>query len=1043
MAEFFSVIELLSPFMAEIIKGYFADNHNFFFKKNELTRMGKSENTLPLQRKSDHFPMKRLVLPVLMCLLVAANTVSADTGRRLFTDGWTLNGTPVTLPRAMNEDEAFRVSIEQLTDTTALYEKHFEWDGNTRHKLFIEFEGVRQAAEVSLNGHLLGRHEDGITAFGFDLTPYLNIGDNILSVCTDNDWQYHEVATGSTFQWNDRNFNANYGGIIKRVWLIETDLLHQTLPLYSSFGTTGPYIYADQYDIPNHSANIHYETEVVNEDSVARTFYLRAEVFDADGELFTTLVEGMPHTLDPGERATVYMSSREEGIHFWSWGYGYLYTVNLKLVESENPWAPGDIECTDKTTIRTGFRKTEFHDGMFFLNDRALMVHGYAQRTSNEWPALGIDVPEWLSDYSNALMVEGGGNLVRWMHITPSVQDIESCDRVGLLQAMPAGDSEKDVDGRRWDQRVEVMRDAIVRNRNNPSIIFYESGNKGISDAHMRQMKALRDTYDPCGGRAIGCREMLASTTAEYGGEMLYINKSATKPVWAMEYCRDEALRRYSDADSYPWHPEGYGPLHKNADASAYNHNQDAFVVELVRRWYDYWRERPGTGTRVSAGGVKIIFSDSNTHHRGTENYRRSGVTDALRIPKDAYYAHQTMWDGWVDTEQHHTYIVGHWQRPEVNPQTGVTPATLTKQVVSTGEQVELFLNGRSLGYGRRDYGFLFTFDSIAWEKGTLEAVSRDAEGNELSRHSIETAGKPHRLRLTPITNPLGFRADGLDVALVQIEAVDKKGRRCPLDHSMLECTLDGEAEWRGGMASSTDPMTWQSSRPDNPNYILDTSLPLECGVNRVIIRSTTTPGASRLTVKAHGLGKAHLKLKTYGPDELSNQPLPCRLERGETPETPSFSVKCQSVPVASILATSNARDVWKSCDDNEETQWASAPGDSAAITYRLSREAEVSEVVMKLEGFRTKSYPLEISSHGQVLWSGDTEKTLGYVHIVLPPTRTDEITIALRGTVGDKDAFGLVELSDEQRQPSTEAPTSAKGQSLRIVEVEIVEFVP
>ena len=59
--------------------------------------------------------------------------------------------------------------------------------------------------------------------------------------------------------------------------------------------------------------------------------------------------------------------------------------------------------------------------------------------------------------------------------------------------------------------------------------------------------------------------------------------------------------------------------------------------VELVRRWYDMWRERPGTGRRVNSGGVKIIFSDTQTHCRGAENYRRSGVVDAMRIPKDGF----------------------------------------------------------------------------------------------------------------------------------------------------------------------------------------------------------------------------------------------------------------------------------------------------------------------------------------------------------------------------------------------------------------------
>lgn len=77
--------------------------------------------------------------------------------------------------------------------------------------------------------------------------------------------------------------------------------------------------------------------------------------------------------------------------------------------------------------------------------------------------------------------------------------------------------------------------------------------------------------------------------------------------------------------------------MYRGQDASIYNHNQDMFAVELVRRWYDYWRERPGTGRRVSSGGAKIIFSDTQTHRRGEENYRRSGVVDPLRIPKDGF----------------------------------------------------------------------------------------------------------------------------------------------------------------------------------------------------------------------------------------------------------------------------------------------------------------------------------------------------------------------------------------------------------------------
>lgn len=99
-------------------------------------------------------------------------------------------------------------------------------------------------------------------AAGFDLTPYIKEGDNVLAVRTDNDWMYREKSTNSKFQWNDRNFNANYGGLPKNVFLYVTDEVYQTLPLYSNLKTTGVYIYAKDIDVKGRTATIHAESEV-------------------------------------------------------------------------------------------------------------------------------------------------------------------------------------------------------------------------------------------------------------------------------------------------------------------------------------------------------------------------------------------------------------------------------------------------------------------------------------------------------------------------------------------------------------------------------------------------------------------------------------------------------------------------------------------------------------------------------------------------------------------------------------------------------------
>lgn len=925
----------------------------------------------------------------------------------------------ITLPRAFNEDEAFKVSIDELTDTVAWYRKHFRIPHLTNNnKVFIEFEGIRQAGKFYLNGHYLGRHENGVMAFGFDLTPYLKKGENIIAVRIDNDWDYREEDTGTKFQWNNRNFNANYGGIVKNVFLHVTGNVYQTLPLYSNLKTTGVYVYATNIDIKNRKAVIHAQSEVHNESPKLQRFSYRVAILDKDGKEVKTF-EGESSVLNPGESKIVSATEEVDNLHFWSWGYGYLYDVKTQLV--------ADNKIIDEVITRTGFRKTRFEEGKVWLNDRVIQLKGYAQRTSNEWPAVGLSVPAWLSDYSNNLMVKSNANLVRWMHVTPWKQDVESCDRVGLIQVMPAGDAEKDVTGRQWEQRKELMRDAIIYNRNNPSILFYECGNESISREHMLEMKAIRNKYDPFGGRAIGSREMLDIREAEYGGEMLYINKSMHHPMFAHEYCRDEGLRKYWDEYSYPFHKDGDGPLYRGNPAREYNRNQDSFAVELVRRWCDYWRERPGTGKRVSSGGLKIIFSDTNTHYRGAENYRRSGVTDPMRIEKDGFFAHQVMWDGWVEPEKHHTYIVGHWNYPEKT----VKPV----YVVSTADDVELFLNGRSLGSGKRDYDFLFIFDNIIFEPGKLEAVGYDESGKELSRNALITVGEPASLKLTAFQNPEGFHADGADMVLVQVEVVDENGNRCPLDNRTVSFTLQGEAEWRGGIAQGPN------------NHILYTNLPVECGVNRVLLRSTTKAGKVTLTAEAEGLSKTSISFQSI-PVKATNglstflpqMSLEGKLDRSETSFGHSYKNSKRSVRILSAVAGTNNESVHYSFDDNELSEWRN-DGDLATawITYHLEEYTTIDEICLKLADFRSRSYPLEIYAGNTLIWNGETEKSLGYIHLKTKPVRTNRITLRLKGSTADQDAFRqIVELDTEHNIEKKDKRKS--NYHLRIIEAEFLK---
>jgi len=150
-------------------------------------------------------------------------------------------------------------------------------------------------------------------------------------------------------------------------------------------------------------------------------------------------------------------------------------------------------------------------------------------------------------------------------------------------------------------------------------------------------------------------------------------------------------------------------------------------------------------------------------------------------------------------------------------------------------------------------------------------------------------------------------------------------------------------------------------------------------------------------------------------------------------------------VGIVSAIAGANNESTVNSFDDNELSEWRNdGKAATAWITYKLERAARVDEVCMKLTGWRMRSYPLEIYAGKELIWSGDTDKSLGYVHLDVKPVLTNEITIRLKGTSKEGDAFGqIVEVAAPVANELDlfKAKDGDKtGHELRIVEIEFKE---
>jgi hypothetical protein len=332
-------------------------------------------------------------------------------------------------------------------------------------------------------------------------------------------------------------------------------------------------------------------------------------------------------------------------------------------------------------------------------------------------------------------------------------------------------------------------------------------------------------------------------------------------------------------------------------------------------------------------------------------------------------------------------------------------------------------------------YQFLFTFPKVAWQPGTLPAVSYDAKGQKASTAEHQTAGPTAALRLVLTTSPAGLHADGTDLALVQVEAVDAQGRRCPTALNMVDFALSGPAEWRGGLAQGPD------------SYILAKSLPIKGGANRVLIRTTTQAGKITPTATAEGLKPATVSLQSLPVQveaglatRLPSTDLLARLERGPTPARPSFTKSRVSVPITDVAANSSAANAALSYDDNELSEWGSDCKEPKPwIEYTLARPAGISEVAMKLTGWRTSTYPIRILVDGQEAFRGTTESSLGYHTATFAPRTGQKVRIELTSAGQAKDAFNITEL-EVPKVPAAATDQPGLRGTLGLVEVEFYE---
>ena len=798
----------------------------------------------------------------------------------------------VSAPHTYNDVDSYTVIISHSGGDRGAwsgitwYRKHFKLPAGAKDgKVFLEFEGLKQAGRFWVNGKYVGKYENGVTPCGLDLTSFVNFGDteNVIAIKVDNSSDYKEEATGTTYQWMTRDFDPNYGGLNHDIWLHLTGKVYQTLPLYENLKTTGVYIYPSDFDIKGRTCDVNIESQVRNESGDQKSITLSVVVVDEDGNVCAKFGGDTSNLVD-GETATFKAGSQLSDAKFWSDENPNLYDVYTILTVND--------KVVDVQKIKTGFRKTEFKGGVgtggVYLNDKFVWLTGYAQRSADSWAGLGQAYPDWMHDYNAELIRSTHANYIRWMHISPQAVDVRAFDKAGIFELCPAGDKEQDPmlplpgrapEPRQWDQRVAVMHDSLIYFRNSPSILFWEAGGTVITADHMRQMVALRKQYDPNGGRVTGSRgnasvdlNTAVTPISEYYGVMMAqdprsdaltnptdmfraysIERRDRAPFIETEDFRDEAARRFWDDYSPPFFGFKPGPN------DTWHWNSETFCLAAAVRYHDYFSNiitNTDPAHSKWSAYASIYWSDANADGRqdSSEVARVSGKVDSVRLPKQAYYIYRVMQNDAPDI-----HIIGHWTYPTNTVKTIYVAANHC-------DAVELFVNGKSIGTATKtidfvdtfgggnksqgETGYIYAFPNVKFAPGTISAVAK-AQNKIVAQDEIETSGEAKAIKLTPHTGPNGLQADSSDVVFFDVEVVDAQGRRCPTDEARVDFKVDGPAIWRGG---------YNSGKTNSVNNLyLDT----ECGINRIAIRSTLTPGTIKLTATRDGLESAIAQIES------------------------------------------------------------------------------------------------------------------------------------------------------------------------------------
>ena len=674
------------------------------------------------------------------------------------------------------------------------YRKTFSLSKENAGKMvYIDFDGIYHNSEVWINGHYLGKRPNGYISFQYDLTPYVHFGDstNLIAVKVDN-----------SDQPNSRWYSGS--GIYRNVHLELTSLLH--IAHWGSHITTP--------EVSNENALIQVVTQVTNDSKESKKITLRTTVYNTNGTVVGE--SNNEKEIAAGETKSIEQQFHIQQPELWSVDSPTL-CKSVSQVISNN-------KIIDDQTVPFGIRYFNFDINKgFSLNGVPMKINGVCMH--HDLGCLGAAVNTRAIQRQLEILKDMGVNAIRTSHNPPAPELLNLCDKMGFIVMDEAFDMWKkaktkydySLDWDKWHK--QDLTDQILRDRNHPSVMIWSIGNEiqeqwdSTGTGIARELAGIVHQYDKIRPITSACNDPQPSNSIIKSGALDLIGYNYHHQLYASfpdsfpgkKFIATETVSALETRGSYDmpsdsirlWPKRWDLPEKGNPDytCSAYDncctpwgstHEQTLKVIKK----YDF------LSGQFNWTGFDYLGEPTPYTWPARSSY--FGIVDLAGFPKDAYYLYQSEW-----TNKPVLHIFPHWNWKKGQ--------TIDVWAYTNCDEVELFLNGKSMGIRKMTGDKLHLTWRLTYEPGILKAVGKK-DGRIILTKEIQTAGAPAKLQL--VVDRPQIHADGKDMAFVTVNVVDKNGTLVPHADNLVHFKVNGKA-----FIAGVDNGSQTSHEPFKANY--------------------------------------------------------------------------------------------------------------------------------------------------------------------------------------------------------------------------------